>query len=79
MAISEALRRRSKIEEVWIVHQSEATNHAILGVFATEQEADAFAAEVEDQYADSLVYAPFTIGYRYDTKTPMPASLESSS
>lgn len=69
MAISEALRRRSRIEEVWIVHQSETVQNAVLGVFATEQEADAFAAEVEDQYADSLVYAPFAVGYRYDTTT----------
>jgi hypothetical protein len=51
---------------VWIVQHDENPHNTVLGVFAKSDEADAFAAEVKDQFKNGVIYTEFVIGYRFD-------------
>jgi hypothetical protein len=51
---------------VWIVQHDESPDNTILGVFASQGEATAFAEEIEDQFVDGVIFSTFAIGYRFD-------------
>lgn len=51
--------------DVWIVQHQESVN-AVLGVFATEKEADGFAEEVAPRFCGGVIYVQYAIGHRYD-------------
>ncbi|KZC95748.1 hypothetical protein [Clavibacter tessellarius] len=55
--------------EVWVVQHDETPDNTILGVFATRQEAYAFAEEVTDRFPNGAMTVRFPIGYRYDRGT----------
>ncbi|OUE10444.1 hypothetical protein C5E16_02675 [Clavibacter michiganensis] len=55
--------------EVWIVQHDESPDNTVLGVFATSEEAHAFAEEVTDRFPNGAITARFPIGYRYDAGT----------
>jgi hypothetical protein len=55
--------------EVWIVQHDESPDNTILGVFATSEEARAFAEEVSDRFPNGALTARFPVGYRYDVGT----------
>ena len=50
--------------EIWIVQQDEAPHNTILGVFATQQEAAAYAEWVAPLHEGKVLYARYAIGYR---------------
>jgi len=52
--------------EVWVVQHDQSPHNTIVGVFASEAEAAAYAEEVQHRFSDGLIYARFPIGYRYD-------------
>jgi hypothetical protein len=53
--------------EVWIVqHDEEELFNAVLGVFASEDEAEEFAEEIKNEYARGAIYSRYEIGYRYN-------------
>lgn len=54
------------VEGVWIVRQDESPYNTVLGVFATSAEAEEFADEVQDRFANGVLFSRFAIGYRYD-------------
>lgn len=54
------------LRSVWIVQHDESPHNTILGVFAGSKEADAFAAEVKDQFENGVIYSEYAIGYRFD-------------
>ncbi|WP_258062034.1 hypothetical protein [Rathayibacter tritici] len=53
--------------DVWVVQHDESPNNTILGVFASEAEAATFAEEVQHRFPKGVIYAKFTLGYRYDS------------
>lgn len=59
------MRRRT----VWIVQHDESPDNTVVGVFQTEDEASAFAAEEAANFRDGLIYSEYEIGYRYDKGT----------
>ncbi len=50
--------------EIWIVQQNETPHNTILGVFATQQEAAAYAERVAPLHEGKVLYARYVIGYR---------------
>lgn len=58
----------SAMRKVWIVLQDATPTNTVLGVFATSDEAFAFAEdpEVKRDHGDSVIYSSFPIGYRYN-------------
>lgn len=57
------------MEFVWIVLQEDSPFNTVLGVFATEWEADEFSNEVRDQFLRGVIYSRFKVGYRFDRGT----------
>ncbi|TDW28776.1 hypothetical protein [Cryobacterium psychrophilum] len=53
------------VKVVWIVQHDESPHNTILGVFATQDEAQSFAEGVEE-FKDAVLYARYDIGYRCD-------------
>jgi hypothetical protein len=53
-------------EGVWIVSHDESPHNTVLGVFTTQDEASAFADEVERRFTDGVIYSRYPVGYRYD-------------
>lgn len=51
---------------MWIVQHDESAHNTVLGVFASLDEADAFATAVRSRFADGVIYSEFALGYRYD-------------
>lgn len=52
---------------VWIVqHDKEESFNAVLGVFASQDEAEEFAEEIKHEYARGVIYSRYEIGYRYN-------------
>lgn len=54
-------------QQVWIVQHDASPHNTVLGVFANQDDALAFADEVKDRWKDGVITAPFEIGYRYDS------------
>lgn len=52
--------------KVWIVQHVESPHNTGLGVFASSEEADAFADEVQHQFENGVIYSSFSVGYRFD-------------
>lgn len=53
------------VDHVWIVCHDETPDNTVLGVFLTEDEASAYAEEIQDQFEDGVIYSAFPIGYRH--------------
>ncbi|WP_269996642.1 DUF7336 domain-containing protein [Arthrobacter sp. B2a2-09] len=52
---------------VWIVqHDEEESFNAVLGVFASQDEAEEFAGKIKLEYARGVIYSRYEIGYRYN-------------
>ncbi|MEW1823595.1 hypothetical protein AB0323_22760 [Arthrobacter sp. NPDC080031] len=52
---------------VWIVqHDEEEPFNAVLGVFASQDEAEEFAEEIKHEYARGVIYSRYEIGYRFN-------------
>lgn len=51
---------------VWIVQHDQSPHNTVLGVFATERDATAFAEEVKHQFPNGVIYSRFQVGYRFD-------------
>jgi len=51
---------------VWIVQHAEAPDNTVVGVFATADEAAAFAGEEYENFRGGLIYSEYEVGYRYD-------------
>jgi hypothetical protein len=54
------------LQSVWIVQHDESPHNTVLGVFATPDEADRFAAEIKGQFENGVIYSEFAVGYRFD-------------
>ncbi|POH72170.1 hypothetical protein [Arthrobacter glacialis] len=52
--------------EVWIVQHDETAHNTVLGVFATQDEAQSFAEEVGGRFANGVIFSSYQVGYRYD-------------
>ena len=57
------------MSSVWIVQHDESPHNTVVGVFATSEEANAFAEEAKSDFADGLLVARYPLGYRYDAGT----------
>lgn len=55
-----------KRRSVWIVQHDQSPDNTVLGVFATSEEADNFAEEIQGQFANGVIYSEFEIGFRFD-------------
>lgn len=53
-------------EAVWIVRHDESPHGTVLGVFATESEASAFAEEAMNEFAAGVIYSRFSLGYKFN-------------
>lgn len=53
---------------VWIVLQDKYPTNSVLGVFASQEEANDFAESpaVHAEWGTAVIYANFPIGYRYN-------------
>lgn len=50
--------------QIWIVPQDETSHNTILGVFATQREAAAYAEKVNPLHEGKVLDARYVIGYR---------------
>ncbi|WP_234864872.1 hypothetical protein [Sinomonas albida] len=57
------------MEFVWIVLHEDSPVSTVLGVFATEREAEEFSNEVKGQFLRGVIYSRFKVGYRFDRGT----------
>lgn len=65
MRVRMRLPRKPSREQVWIVQHDESSDNTVLGVFTTQDEAAAFAEEIDEDFQNGVFYAAFPIGYRY--------------
>lgn len=52
------------INSVWIIQHDDSPHNTILGVFATADEASAYADIVHSHYPNGVITTNFPIGYR---------------
>lgn len=62
--------------KVWIVQHDESPHNTVLGVFASSEEAEAFADEVQHQFENGVIYSSFKVGYRFDDGSAQYGSAE---
>ena len=71
MGEDQAMRSRPRANpiEVWIVQHDESPDNTVLGVFASQDEADAFMDEVKSNFENGVLCSSFPVGYRYTDGT----------
>lgn len=52
--------------EVWIVQHDESADNTVLGVFGSQSQAQSFAEEIGNRFANGVIFARYEVGYRYD-------------
>ncbi|WP_104111899.1 hypothetical protein [Arthrobacter sp. N199823] len=52
--------------EEWIVQHDESAHNTVLGVFATQDEAQSFAEAVGGRFTNGVIFSSYPVGYRYD-------------